>query len=92
MNAIPDLQVIVLALAVMALVGWFFWHVAASYIDIAKRFAAWLDARAQRQRDRIEYERINGRPPFWLRSVRAALITAMVGLMAYVMARKLQIR
>ncbi len=92
MDAVPDLQTIGLALAVLALLGWFFWHVAASYLNAAKRFSAWLDTGAQRQRDRIEHERIRGRPPLWLRSVRAALIAAMVGMMAYLVAGKLQIR
>ena len=92
MTAFPDIKLIALAVGVIALFAWFFWHVAATYVGTARRFANWLDTGAERQRARIEHENRFGKPPLWLRAARAVMIVIIFAGAGALVFWKLRIR
>jgi hypothetical protein len=91
MSAIPDISTILLAVAVLALLGWFFWSVIARMIDTVRHVSWLLDERSARQRAAIAGS-VTRPTPLWLVAVRVILIGTLVGLLAYQFAGKFQIR
>jgi hypothetical protein len=62
-----DFSTIALALAVTALLVWYFWHSATSMIEYIRLLRAWIETRATRQRAAIEREIRFGPVPLWKR-------------------------
>lgn len=91
MSAAPDLDVILLAAAVLALLGWFFWFVIARTFGTVRDISRTLDERSTRQRAAIAGP-VTRPTPLWLVAVRVILIGTLVGLLAYQFAGKFQIR
>ena len=87
----PNLDVILLAAAVLALLGWFFWFVIARTFGTARDISRMLDERSARQRAAISGP-VTRPTPLWLVAVRVILIGTLVGLLAYQFAGKFQIR
>ncbi|MFZ1682198.1 MAG: hypothetical protein WAT70_14350 [Rhizobiaceae bacterium] len=82
MAAGPDIFTLLLAAAVVALIGFFFWHTGATMLKAARAFGAILDGRAGRQRAALDHEAIHGPVPLWLKAVRFLLIASLVALLA----------
>lgn len=87
----PDIHTILLAAAVLALLGWFFWSVIARMIDTARYFSRLLDERSARQRAALEGP-VSRPTPVRLVAVRVILLGTLAGLLAYQFAGKFQIR
>ena len=88
MSETPDWMVWPLAAAVVALFGWFFWHVARSGIDWLVSTARTIENWPQTRRAMVEAEaRAGGRFPFWYRAVRVSLILLVIGLAAFLILR-----
>ena len=91
MSAMPDIDVILLAAAVLALLGWFFWFVIARTFGTVRDISRMLDDRSARQRAALSGP-VTRPTPRWLVAVRVILIGTLVGLLAYQFAGKFQIR
>jgi len=80
-----DFPTLLLALAVIALFGIFFWHVARVFWGSARHVTNVLEAWSQRDRRRPAYEPRHKPPLTWKQILRRAiqgfLILAMVGLL-----------
>jgi hypothetical protein len=86
----PDWTVWLLALAVCALFGFFFWFVGAELLGYGRRLIDTIQNWPQIRRAMVEAEaRSGGRYPFWFRAVRVFLVLAMIGLMVLLVWRKL---
>ena len=91
MSELPDWTVWLLAVAVIALFGWFFWHTATAMLDAARLLIGTIQNWPQIRRRMVEAEvRSGGRYPLWFRAVRAGLILALIGLLALLLWRKLE--
>ena len=91
MSAIPDPTVLLLAVGVAVLFGWFFWFVIAHTFGTVRHMSRMLDERSERQRAAIAGP-VTRPTPLWLVSIRVILIATLVGLLAYQFAGKFQIR
>jgi hypothetical protein len=90
MDSQPDWMVWLLALAVCALFGFFFWHVGVGLFDYGRRLIDTIQNWPQIRRAMVEAEaRSGGRYPLWFRTVRVSLVLAMIGLMVLLVWRKL---
>jgi hypothetical protein len=91
MSAIPDPTVLLLAAGVTALFGWFFWFVITRIFVTVRLVSRMLDERSARQRAAIAGP-VTRPTPLWLVAIRVILIATLVGLMAYQLAGRFQIR
>ena len=90
MTGQPDWVVWLPALAVCALFGWFFWHVATGLLGYSRQLIHTLQHWPEIRRAMVEAEaRAGGRYPPWFRAVRVTLVLAMIALMAMLLWRKL---
>jgi hypothetical protein len=90
MSDLPDWTVWLLAVALVALFGWFFWHVATSMLGAGRQIVATIQNWPQVRRAMADAEaRSGGRYPFWFRAMRVLLILALIGLMLLLLWRKL---
>jgi hypothetical protein len=90
MSDMPDWTVWLLAVALLALFGWFFWHTGAVMLDASRRLIGTIQNWPQIRRAMVEAEvRSGGRYPFWFRAVRVTLILALIGLLLLLVWRKL---
>ncbi|WP_370319148.1 hypothetical protein [Oricola sp.] len=92
MQAWPDIKVYLLAAGVIALFGWFFWHVVSVYVGVGKRVAHYLDSGSERRRAALEREIRFGKDPLWVRALRVIFVVAAFGLMALLFWNKLRVR
>lgn len=89
MSSLPDWTIWPLAAAIVALFGWFFWHVGASMIETLRRLGTTIQNWPQIRRAMTEAEaKAGGRYPWWFRTIRVLLIVAMIGLCAFLVWRK----
>jgi hypothetical protein len=80
----------VVAALVAGLFGAFFFLTGVHVISAFRRLVGTIQNWPQIRRAMVEAEaRSGGRYPFWLRALRAALILSMIGLMAYVVWRRM---
>ena len=80
----------IVAALVAALFGAFFVLTGAHIISSVRTLVSTIQNWPQIRRAMVEAEaRRGGRYPFWLRAVRATLILSMIGLMAYVVWRRM---
>ena len=85
MAGMPDFGWIALAIAVVSIFAWYFWHTAVSMLRRAKAITDYLDTRSERLRQRLEYEAIHGRPPLWYRlAQKVVIVTVIAGAAALV--------
>ena len=91
MSAIPDPTVLLLAAGVAALFGWYFWFVITRIFSTVRLVSRMLDERSARQRAAIAGP-VTRPTPLWLVAIRVILIATLVGLMAYQLAGRFQIR
>jgi small-conductance mechanosensitive channel len=77
-----DFYGLTLAVGVLALFGWFFWHVGATMIDTGRRLAAYLDGSSARRRAALEQKAVHGPTPLWLKAIRFFLIASLIVLLA----------
>jgi len=90
MSDLPDWTVWLLAVALLALFGWYFWHVATTMWHAGRSIIATIQDWPQTRRAMVEAEARNGgRYPFWFRAARVVLILALIGLLLLLMWRKL---
>jgi hypothetical protein len=90
MSDMPDWTAWLLAAAVLALFGWFFWQAGSGLISFGRQLIATIQNWPQTRRAMVEAEvRAGGRYPLWFRAVRAFLILAMIGLMVLLLWRRL---
>ncbi len=84
MTATLDLSAILIALAVVVVVGGFFAYVAYRFWSFGGQMSIFLDGRAERQRQRLAYEEKHGQPPAWKQALRRIvqilLVLAALGL------------
>jgi hypothetical protein len=85
-----DLQTIALVVGVLALVGWYFWHVATSMIKSTKTINAYLDGRAERQRHELEREAKFGPYPFWYKAAQKLVLAMLCAGVAFSMLKLVQ--
>jgi hypothetical protein len=78
MGPVTDVGWIVLAIAVVCLFGWYFWHTVATAINYARTVTDYLDTRSERLRNRLEFEARHGRPPFWYRLMQKLTIVIVI--------------
>jgi hypothetical protein len=84
MGELPDWTIWILAAAVLALFGWFFWHVGASLVTGFVLMVRLIQNWPQLRRERTEAEaQSGGRWPLWYRAARLAVLLALAGLVAY---------
>jgi len=89
MDGQADWTIWLLAVAVLALFGWFFWHVGSSMLEAMRRLVSTIQNWPQIRRSMVEAEaRSGGRWPLWYRAVRVFLVVAMIALMVLVAWRK----
>ena len=87
MNALPDIYVVLLALAVLAILGLFFWHTFVQFRQAAAAIVRYADRRSANQRSAIENE--NGaRESNFRRAIQVAFILALIGLVTLMALRK----
>ena len=91
MSGFPDWTTWLLAVAVIALFAWFFWHTARSIWGWFVRMVRTIQTWPQTRRAMVEAEvRAGGRYPFWLRAARVLIVLFAVALVAYIIYRRLQ--
>ena len=89
MSSMPDWSVWALALVVVALFAWFFWHTSTTMLDMARRLVTTIQNWPQTQRAMAEAEaQAGGRYPLWFRAVRVLLVLALLALCATLLWRK----
>ena len=81
MSAGTDLFTIILAAGVIAVFGVFFWLVGSGIVMRVRQLAWWHDGAAERQRASLEHEAKHGPAPLWLKTMRVALVAALVGIL-----------
>eukprot|EP01035_Chromulina_nebulosa_P057370 gene57370-78602_t len=69
-----DAAWIVVAVGVVVLFSWYFWHVGVTMLRNARAVADFLDGRSARLRRQLEYEAVHGGPPLWYRLARRLII------------------
>jgi hypothetical protein len=82
MVEMPDVGVLLLAVAVVALVVWFFWHTISTMLDYGRQLAEFFDSSSERLRRKLDYEAIHGRPPLWYRFLQGMIMTAFIAAVA----------
>ena len=90
MESSLDLQTVALVVAVVALIVWYFWHVAASIINGSKVLNAFLDGRAERQRQELQREAQFGPYPLWYRAAQKLILAILFVGFAYFMWKLVQ--
>lgn len=89
MSDIPIWSVWLLALVVVGLVVWYFWHTAGLLLALSRRLVVTIQSWPETRRQLAEAEaQAGGRHPLWLRTVRFSLIATMVALCALLVWRK----
>jgi hypothetical protein len=91
MSEIPDWAVWPLAVAVVALFVWYFWHTARTMFEWFTTVVRMIQNWPQTRRAMVEVEaRAGGRYPWWYRAARLSLVLAMVLFAAYFIYRLFQ--
>ena len=86
----PDWTVWLLALALVGLFGWYFWHTGSMMLEFTRRVVATIQNWPEIRRAMAEAEaQSGGRYPLWFRAARVGLILALVCLLALLVWRKL---
>ncbi len=78
-----DLSTVALVIAVVALFVWYFWHVATTVINGSKVLNAYLDSRADRQRQELEREAKFGPYPLWYRAAQKLVLATLFAIVVY---------
>ena len=90
MSEAPDWTVWLLAIGVVALFVWFFWHTGAAMLNALKVLIHLIETAPERRRAYAEAEaRAGGRFPLWYRAGRVLALTALFALVAYIVWVKL---
>jgi cytochrome c-type biogenesis protein CcmH/NrfG len=91
MSSSSDWWVWLLAAALIALFGWYFWHVARSLLGGFVAAARTIQNWPQTRRALVEAEaKAGGRYPWWYRAARVVIVLCIVGLAAYLVYRRFQ--
>ena len=89
MSEFPDWAVWPLAVGVVALFVWYFWHVVRSVLEGLIGTVRTIQNWPQIRRAMVEAEaRAGGRYPLWYRAARVLCLSLIVGLAAYLIYRR----
>jgi hypothetical protein len=89
MSGMPDWTVWVIAVALIALFGFFFWHTGASLLRMSRALIGSIQNWPETRRAMTEAEaQSGGRYPLWYRAIRVSLVVSMIGLAALLIWRK----